>query len=252
VTRRRRAVAFGLVATIAAGLGPTAVAAGGALSITPATIEHLATPGPLGTILVTNTTSGAMKITIHARPWIQSRSGAVSPNRRATMGGVRVSRPAFVLAAGGRASVAISLIHDPPGGSAFGVVDVIGIPTAEAKATGVVLAYRLLSPLRLESPSNAQTVRLAVGAERVRTDAAVVAVRNAGDTIDTITGDASIRSAAGTQRTAITAVRILPGSTVDVPLVHLSRLRRGTYTTTLSLRQAGRTVVTVKRTLRIP
>jgi hypothetical protein len=251
VTRRRSLAMLGAtLVVIAAWVVPGALAAGGTLSISPAIIEHVATPGPVGTVTITNTTSTAMRIAVDPRPWIQSRSGAVSPDRRRTLSGVRLSASSFVLGAGGRASVVVTLLHEPSGGSAYGSVEVIGIPVAQTKGTGAILGYRLISTLRLDSPSSARRIRLVVGKAAERDGAATVAIRNAGNTIDAISGRVTIRGGTGVKRASIAAVRVLPGDTVGVRIGRVAGLPRGAYTVTIELRQAASTVV-VRRKLHV-
>src|SRR5687768_16033524 len=96
-------VALGAGATV---LGQIAVAGSaaqdtaGGLSLMPATIEHNAQPGALSTMTVANRSATPLTVTVAARPWVQSASGKVSPNRRATLPGVSVDKTSFTLAPG--------------------------------------------------------------------------------------------------------------------------------------------------------
>jgi hypothetical protein len=89
-----------------------------------------------------------------------------------------------------------------------------------------------------------------VGTPRNDRSGVVVPVRNTGNTVEPLTGSARIVGATGTLRATIAAQRILPGGLVDIRL-RRGRLQPGRYTTSVTLRQAGRRVATVTRTLRV-
>ena len=109
----KRYVALGAVLTALGAAGTAAVqgaAAGGSaaqakdggLSVMPALIEHSAQPGELATMTVANRSAAPLDVTVTPRPWVQSVTGKVSPNRRSTLSGVTVSQSKFTLAAGRR------------------------------------------------------------------------------------------------------------------------------------------------------
>lgn len=58
----------------------------GGLSISPGIFEHVANPGSVGSIKISNTTGKSMAVRVALRPWLQSRSGEVSPNRGRMLG----------------------------------------------------------------------------------------------------------------------------------------------------------------------
>src|SRR4051812_24219321 len=105
----KRYMALGaVVAALGAGsaaLGQQAAAGGaaakqndGGLSVSPALIEHNAQPGTLATVTVANRSAAPLVVTAIPRPWVQSTSGKVSPNRKKSLGGVSVDQPKFTLA----------------------------------------------------------------------------------------------------------------------------------------------------------
>jgi hypothetical protein len=247
MTRRRVTrplLAVAALATTAAVL-PSAFAAGG-LSISPAVLEHRATVGPVGSVVVSNTASTALKVTVTPRPWIQSRSGAVSPDRRKTLGrDIAVSAKSFTLAAGQRRTVTLKELRRPSGGALFGSLEVIGAPTSRPRTSGIVAKYRLISSLRLTAARPRHGVR--IGAARISRRNAVVAVRNSGNTVDAVAGRATLRSARGTIDATIAPVRVLPGATVDLVLTAASRLPKGRWTATVTLTQGGARVATARR-----
>lgn len=244
---RRLLLAVAAVLLMAAAL-PPAFAAGG-LSISPAILEHRATVGTVGTVVVRNTSSTPLKVTMTPRPWRQARSGAVSPNRSKTLrSSVKVGAASFTLAAGAKRSVPVSLVRKPSGGALFGALEVVGKPTTKPSGSGITAQYRLISSLRLTAARPRHGVR--IGDARVSGKAAVVAVRNTGNTVDPVAGTARLTGPRGTVNATIAAVRILPGGLVDLKLSSTSTLPKGTYTATLSLTQGGAKVATAKRTFR--
>ena len=100
---RARRSAIAALCLLVAGLGAAHALAAGGLSVTPGILEHVAQPGAVGPLTVSNTTSRPMRVSIAARPWLQSRSGSVVANRRRVLGKVRAGRRSFRLAAGGDA-----------------------------------------------------------------------------------------------------------------------------------------------------
>jgi hypothetical protein len=249
--RRRLIPAAAIAATaiaVPAAVLPSALAAGG-LSISPAILEHRATVGGVGTVVVSNTANTPLKVTVTPRPWRQARSGAVSPNRSKTLrSSVKVSATSFTLAAGTKRNVAVSLTKKPAGGALFGALEVVGKPTTKPTGNGITAQYRLISSLRLTAAKARHGVR--IGDARVSGKSAVVAVRNTGNTVDPVAGSVRLVGPRGTLNNAIAAVRVLPGALVDLKLSALSALPKGTYTATISLTQGGAKVATAKRTFK--
>lgn len=128
-----------------------ALASAGGLSVSPAIVEHTAQRGIVGAITVANTTSTAFKVSVSVRPWIQSSTGAVAPNPRRTLSGVRPSKSSLTLAAGARQVVSLSLLGVPTGGSLYGSIQVVGTPRKATARNGVSVAYRLIGTLRLDA-----------------------------------------------------------------------------------------------------
>jgi hypothetical protein len=231
--------------------GADADATGGGLSITPAVIERTAVRGDSASIMVVNSTSRPLKITVTPRPWTQSRSGAVAPDRRRTLlARVGVSVRSFTLPANGRRTVAMTVKSLPASGSLYGSVETTGLPAGPAR-TGITAAYRLISTLRLNPPAAKRHLAVHASALRLRSRAIVLPVKNTGNTVSPITGDVRIKGAAGTRTATVRAGHILPGSTVDVGLGSTKGLPAGSYTVSVSLVQDGRKVLRSTRRLRV-
>jgi len=239
----------GAVLSVAA--SPAAISAGG-LSLSPAVVEHAAKVGAIGTIVIDNSSAVALKVTVTPRPWKQSRAGTVAPDKQRTLlEQVGVSARSFTLVPDSKRSVALTLQHGPSGGSLFGSVDVVGLPTAAAKkgASGVLAGYRLIGSLRLRP--GAKKLRLRAGSARVKGSSIVLAVTNTGNTIDPLSGHVSLKGARGSRSVAVAGTKVLPGATVDVPLGSVKGLPKGAYAAKVALSQAGRSVLTTTRSLRI-
>jgi hypothetical protein len=247
---RRSMLATTVVMLTAVGAG---LAASGGLSISPGIFEHVASHGSVGSIEISNTTHTSIAVSVALRPWLQARSGEVSPNRRATLSDVRLSASSFMLGAGASRMVGVSLTRTPTGRSQYGAIEVTGAPPGRA-AKGIKLAYRLVSSLRLDAPSGAQSFR-ARGGGLVEQGSAkhgtlLLAVQNTGNTIVPIGGIVSISGEGHSLRADATAKTIVPGGSVNVPLVQLlGSLPRGRYTVTVRLSQGGHAIGTVTRTI---
>lgn len=249
---RTRITALAATAAIACGAAAIAAAsttAAGGLSISPAIVEHQATPGAVGQLRVNNATNRTISVRVRARPWVQARSGAVETNNNKTLPQLRLGATSFTLAPGTARTVTATLLERPSGGSLYGAVEVIGTPQG-GTVNGVRTRYRLLGSLRLNPSSAQRRLRLRVGTAAADGSGALVAVRNTGNTVEPITGSARITSAAGTLRSSIADQRILPNAVVNLR-IHKGRLRAGTYTAAITLRQGGRTIAAVKRSLRV-
>src|SRR5215203_1975963 len=144
---RRVVATAGVVAVAAAGAviaradddngGRSAQATGG-LSVIPAKIERQAAVGAANVVSVANNSNEALTVAVKARPWTQSSSGLVSPNRRSELGAVSVSDGSFTLAPGAKKDLTVTLRSTQSGGSAYGVLEVIGLPGDLARRKGVV------------------------------------------------------------------------------------------------------------------
>ncbi len=243
-----------LVATlgmlIAAG---TSVAAGGGMSISPGIVEHLASRGSVGTIKISNTTGTSMAVKVTLRPWLQARGGEVSPNRSATLGEVGVGPRSFTLGPNASRSVSLSLSRTPSQRSIYGAVEVTGVPSGTV-SRGLKIAYRLVSSLRLDPPGNAQAFRAQPGGlieqGSARHGTLLLAVSNTGNTIVPIGGAVVISGQGRSLRATAGSKVIVPGQTVNVPLVQLlGSLPAGRYIVAVDLSQGGHGLGTVRRTI---
>jgi hypothetical protein len=260
---RSRALTLTVIA-IAAGSGaviarassdtPARVAATpGGLSVAPSLIEQVAKAGAGGTITVANRSAKAVDVTIRARPWIQSRTGAAVPDRHHTLASVNLSEDSFTLPPQTQKAVVVSLRGTPAGGSLYGSLEVVGLPPGADKAHGVIVGYRLISVLRMDPATPVHSFKAAaakvVGSGSART--IVLPVQNTGNTADLLTGDVRLSGPLGTRSSALAAVRILPGRIVQLALAKLKALPSGSYTATVQLKQAKRTVATVTKKVRV-
>ncbi|MFI4978166.1 MAG: hypothetical protein ACHQC8_05785 [Solirubrobacterales bacterium] len=229
------------------------LAAGGGLSVSPGIFEHTANPGNVGSLKISNTTGKSMAVKVALRPWVQSPSGEVSPNRGRTLGDVRLSASSFTLGAGSSQSVGLSLTRTPPGRSQYGGIEVTGVPSGRA-GNGIKVAYRLVSSLRLDAPRGAQSFRARAGGlieqGSVKHGTLLLAVRNTGNTIVPIGGKARISGSGHSLSANARAKVIVPGATVNVPLTELAgSLPRGRYTVSVALSQGGHALGTVRHTV---
>ncbi len=253
-TRRSGFVAIGLLAAIGVTAGQ-ALAGGGGLSVSPGILEHVAGAGGVGSVRVSNTTSGTMAVTLAARPWAQAANGEVSPNRGRTLSEVQFATPSFTLPAGSSRTVAVTLSRTPSGRSAYGGLEAIGVPGRKGPST-INVDYRVISSLRLDPPSAAQRFGVQTGAllEQGTTTRGtlLLAVRNTGNTIVPIGGKVSISGQGRSLSSNAVAKAIVPGATVDLPLAQLlGALSRGRYAVSVRLSQGGRSVGTVRRTVNL-
>lgn len=231
----------------AAGEAGAARQSDGGLSVLPAVIEHIAQPGPLATLTVANRSAAPLAVTVTPRAWKQSSSGKVSPNRRSTLAGVSVATPEFTLAPGATQDVPVTLDSVPPAGALYGAVEVVGVPTDADTRKGVVLGYRLVGALRVLP--TVPKLRLVAGKIKTSKRKAVLPVRNAGNTIEAVTGKISVKTNRGTRRTSLKATKILPGKRVNVPLG--SRLARGRATAKVTLNQGGKAQLKLTKRFRV-
>jgi hypothetical protein len=254
LSARRSAIAA--IALLAGGAGAGhALAAGGGLSVSPGIFERTASPGSVGSLKISNTTGASMAVKVALRPWVQSPSGEVSPNRGKTLGEVRLSASSFTLGAGASQPVGVSLTRTPAGRSLYGAVEVTGTPSGGA-TNGVKIAYRLVCSLRLDAPGGAQSFRASAGSlieqGSVKHGTLLLAVRNTGNTLAPIGGKVRISGSGHSLSANATAKAIVPGATVNVPLVQLlGSLPRGRYAVTVGLSQGGHGLGTVTRTIEL-
>jgi hypothetical protein len=158
---------------------------------------------------------------------------------------VTVSDAKFTLAAGASKVVDVAVTT---GASTFGGIEVIGIPS-DAPTKGVIAGYRLISSVRLDPASRVYDVKAGkaklVGKGSKR--ALVLPVKNAGNTVEPISGSVSLKGPLGTRRSELGSVRILPGKTVNALLSSAKKLSSGSYTATVTLKQGGKTFSVTKK-----
>ncbi len=99
------------------------------------------------------------------------------------------------------------------GASLYGGIEVIGVPEGAEDKHGVVLGYRLVSTLRLNPAT--PVLSLVASSPKVTGSgskrAVVLPVKNAGNTVQPVSGRVSLKSALGTRRRDLDSLRILPG-----------------------------------------
>ena len=225
----------------------TAAQAGGGLAISTTTgsadstllTDRPAQAGAADRFKVANNSSKPLVVTVAARPWTQSASGAVSPNRRAKLSGVTVDAGQFTLAPGASKDVTVTLDAVPPAGFLYGALEVVGLPSDLTQSHGVVAGYRLVSSLRYTAAT--ATYGLKAGAAKVSGTGAkrtlTLSVRNTGNTIAPVSGTVKVKGALGTKNGTVKATRILPGKSIALALASVSSLRPGSYTATVTLIQ---------------
>jgi hypothetical protein len=254
----KRYVALGAVLTVLGAGGAAAVqgaAAGGSaaqtkdagLSVMPAVIEHNASPGALASMTVANRSTEALDVTVTPRPWVQAVTGKVSPNRRATLPGVSVSQAKFTLQPGAETVVTANLASAPSAGYLYGAMEVVGVPADAAKRKGVVLGYRLVGSIRI-NPA-APKYSITAGKVKASGSTAVIPVKNAGNTIDPVSGSVKVKGAQGTKNLTVAAVKVLPGKTVNLPAG--TKLAKGAYTATVTLNQRGKKALSVSKKFKV-
>ena len=238
-TKRRFAVPMVVACMGVLGTAATAHAAGG-LSVTPAVLEHRANLGKVGSLTLNNTTNESLRVTIRVRPWLQQLNGNVFSDSRTTFSRyVRSTRQSFTIGAGAKVPVNFRMLRRTSSGSLYGSVDILGKPVNTKGRKGIIPQYRLISSMRL-NPSR-QTLRLRTGAGQIRGGAFVLPVRNLGNTIEPVSGTYRL-SGPGTRSGTISAVRVIPGKLVGLGLGSTRGMKKGTYTVTGSLVQAGKRI----------
>jgi hypothetical protein len=249
----------GAVIARADDLGARAAQAEGGLGIGSLTkgdkalsVDRTAQAGVTDGFRVSNRSSKALVVTIKARPWTQSSSGAVSPNRRGTLSGVAVSESDFTLQPGAEKDLTVTLNAVPSAGFLYGALEVVGLPAGAEKAKGVVTGYRLVSALRYNAATPKYSLK--AGAAKISGTGSkktlTLSVRNAGNTVAPVTGTVKLKGATGTKNGTLKATRILPGKSIALGLASLRSLRAGSYTATVTLIQ-NKQKTTLKKNIRV-
>jgi hypothetical protein len=170
----------------------------------------------------------------------------VAPNRRKELSGVTISDAEFTLPRGGSKVITVT---KRDAASLYGALEVVALPADVAERKGVVAGYRILTALRY-NPA-ARTYSLKAGAAKMTGSgskrALALTVRNAGNTIDPVTGKVRLSGPLGTRNGSIKSTRILPGKSVALALASASGLQAGTYKATITLTQAKRKTTITKR-----
>jgi hypothetical protein len=246
------AVAVGGAALLAHATPASSKSAAGGLAMSPVVIEQTAKAGAAITVTVYNRSAQTLAVTVAARPWKQSVSGAAEPDRRRTLSNVSVGASAFTLKARTQRAFPVTLQSVPSVGYEYGALEVIGLPPGADTKKGIVTGYRLIGNLRMDPAT--PLLKLSTGkvttASFAGTRMLALAVTNRGNTVKPITGNVDLKGPLGTRNSSIRSVRILPGKTVDVPLRSTKGLSPGAYKATVELDQGGQTT-TVHRNVRI-
>jgi hypothetical protein len=221
----------------------------GGLAVSPVSIDRAASVGSANVVTVGNRSTQPLEISVAARPWTQSASGLVSPNRRGTLAAMNVSDTSFTLAPGASKPVTVTLRDSPAGGSLYGAVEVIGLPSGIENQKGLSLGYRIVGSLRLRPRTPAYGLK--AGAAKVSGSGSArtltLSVRNTGNTIEPVTGSIRLRGPLGTHNSTLKSTRILPGKSVALALAPARSLPAATYTATVTLTQAKTKTTITKR-----
>jgi hypothetical protein len=245
---RRLAVPFVVSAGVLA-LSASPAFADGGLSVTPAVLEHRAQLGGVGSYTLSNTTKETLRVTVTVRPWRQQLNGTVVSDPRANLTRyVRATARTFTLRAGTKRPVSFRMVRRAPSGSLYASVEAFGKPTNTKGRKGIIPQYRIVSSLRLNPRS--RSFKLKTGAAQVRSGSLILPVRNLGNTIEPVSGTYKL-SGPASRSGNIAGMKVIPGKLVGLNLGAARGLKKGRYTVTASLVQAGkrvnaRTTVTVR------
>jgi P pilus assembly chaperone PapD len=229
----------------AAGAPARPAAAAGGLSITPTLIEHAASKGSADNVTVTNRSTQKLDVTVATRPWHQARDGAVAAKRGSTLRGFDISDTSFTLAPGAKQVVTVTTTTAK---ERYGALEVIGLPRDADTRKGLVVGYRLIASLRLDPA--APVFRFQTSSVKLSGKTLVLPVTSHGNTVQPVSGDVSFKGALGTRSATIHSMRVLPGHTVELPLIAASKLPAGAYKAKIVLKQ-GNQRGTVTRNVRV-
>lgn len=219
------------------GSAPAAHAAGG-ISVTPAVIENGAKRGTVGRMTLTNSTRETLRVTVTVRPWRQKLDGTVVADLRSNFTRyVKAGKRKFTLRAGAKRTFRLKMRRRTRSGSLYGSVDIFGKPTRTKGRKGIIPQYRLISKLRL-NPTR-KRYKLRTGAVQVRGGQVLLPIRNLGNTIDPLAGN--FRISGPTSRSGnFKAVAALPGKLIALGAGASRGMRKGRYTLSATVTQAGR------------
>jgi hypothetical protein len=222
--------------------------AAGGLSVSPVKIEQPAVGVPR-VVTVANNSRETLTVAVTARPWTQSSSGLVSPNRRSTLPAIAVSEGAFTLAPKTNKQVTVTQQSAPAGGSLYGALEVVGLPSDIARRKGVVAGYRIVGAVRLNPATPTYSIK--AGSAKVvasgETRMLALTLRNAGNTLEPVSGTVRLRGPLGTRQASVRATKILPGKSIALALVSVKGLPAGSYTAAVTLRQGSERINLSKR-----
>jgi hypothetical protein len=241
VKTRRFAVPMVLACAGVLGGSATAHAQSGGLSVTPAALEHTARRGTVGSLTLTNTTKERLKVRVTVRPWRQELFGKVVIDMRSTLSKyVRATSRSFTMGAGVKRPLTFRMLRGTGSGSLYGAVDITGKPTNTKNRKGIIPNYRLISKIRLNAASKKRKYRIKTGGAQVRSGVVVLPVRNLGNTIDPISATYTLSGPTRRNGTA-KGVAALPGKLIGLNLGAAKGMKKGRYTVTAKVMQAGRT-----------
>jgi hypothetical protein len=215
----------------------TSAKAQGGLALTTTSIKRQAVAGSTDIVKVTNNSDKTLDVRVAARPWIQSSSARVVPNRRKKISQVGLSDGSFTLKPGTAKEVTVTLKSVPTAGYVYGALEIIGMPSTKHK--GVVTAYRLIGALRY-TPADSR-YGLKTGAIKTvkqgKSKMLALTVKSTGNTIAAVTGTVRVKGPLGTRQGSVKSAKVLPGKTIRLGLVRATGLPKGHYKATISLRQ---------------
>jgi hypothetical protein len=235
-------VAAGAVIAQADGKKPGSAAQEGGLAVQNGLIERPAAAGANNVVNIKNNTKAALTVAVTPRPWVQSSTGTVSPNRRSTLRDVGISEHEFTLTSGASKDITVTL---KTGNPQYGALEIVGLPTNVAKRKGLITGYRLVSALRYLPAT--KTYKLKVGSAKVKKDMLMLRVSNSGNTAEPVSGSVRLKGPPGTRRGSVKATGVLPGKTIALDVVSTKRLTAGRYTATVSLKQGSFTTKVTRR-----
>ncbi len=248
--RYRRSLVL-LLPVAALGAVPALAVGGNGVSLSPPLIETHAKLGTVGTVTVSNSSGQAMKVSVVVRPWMQSAAGVDSPNQRAVSAAVKPNVNNFTLANGASEPVSLALVKLPGSGSVYANVDAMAVPAHPSHAPNhITFEYRLVGSLRLDPVHpryGARLGRVVVSGNHAH-GAVALAITNTGNTLATPGGTMYVRGSRGAANGGLAPIKILPGATVDLPVLSLDgSLPAGHYTLSGAIMEAGRSVGTVRQ-----
>ncbi len=220
----------------------SAYAQSGGLSVTPAALEHTARRGTVGSLTLTNTTKESLKVNVLVRPWRQQLGGNVLIDTRSTLSKyVRATTRSFTMRAGAKRPVIFRMLRGTGSGSLYGAVQIVGKPTNTKGRKGIIPNYQLISKIRLNAATSKRKYRLRTGGAQVRSGTVILPVRNLGNTIAPIAATYSISGPSGRSGNA-KGIAALPGKLIGLNLGAAKGMKKGRYTVTAKVTQAGRSI----------